>query len=202
MKKIIFGITMIMISFMIFSTPLLATEENRVPSEESANQETSQLSNETTQETIQPEPPKETPPTKVTKNEVMYVQERCNIRASYSASSERVGGLEVGTEVTVIEEYSNGWYKIQYDGGEAFIKAGILRTTKPEIEQPEPEPEEPDTEPEQTTENRANTEDEMEELVNQIGVLPEVGRNIADVLTIVVMLLAIGMVIYEKNKVE
>lgn len=143
----------------------------------------------------------ETKPTQTPKNETMYVQERCNIRSSYSVDSSRVGGLDVGTEVTVIAEYSNGWYKIKYDGGEAYIKAGILRSTKPEM--PEPEPEEEDEEetpvvqtPEPTVEEPKNQADE---LLDEIGVLPEVGKNIADVFYAMVVILAIaGAIGYRK----
>jgi len=182
-------------SFMLLSGHGFANEENVV-------------SNETAENTVLQEPVKEEPkeeiPTETKKNETMYVQERCNIRASYSAESDRVGGLDVGTEVTVIAEYSNGWYKIKYGGQEAYIKAGILRSTPPVIEEPEEEP----TEEEKTAENLPEPKDNQEEidsdyaeLINEIGVLPEVGHNIADDLFIGVIILAIGLVIYIKYKV-
>lgn len=148
----------------------------------------------------------ENKPTETKKNETMYVQERCNIRSSYSVDSSRVGGLDVGTEVTVIAEYSNGWYKIKYDGGEAYIKAGILRSTKPQMPELEPDPEEePDEEetpvaqnPEPMVEEPQNQGDE---LLDEIGVLPEVGKNIADVLYITVVVLSIaGAIGYRKFK--
>lgn len=153
-------------------------------------------------------------PTQTKKNETMYVQERCNIRSSYSVDSDRVGGLDAGAEVTVVAEYSNGWYKIKYDGGEAYIKSGILRSTKPE--EPEENAQEPETEPEETNQeqpqanepvveepNDGSTDEvpiEDAELINEIGVLPEVGRNIADDLFIGMVVLAISFVIYVKYK--
>lgn len=186
-------------SFMLLSGHGLATEENVV-------------SNETAENTVLQEPVKEEPkeeiPTETKKNETMYVQERCNIRASYSVESDRVGGLDVGTEVTVIAEYSNGWYKIKYGGEEAYIKAGILRSTPPVIEEPEEEPEEEPTEEEtkpedlpEPTENQEEIDGDYAELINEIGVLPEVGHNIADDLFIGVIILAIGLVIYIKYKI-
>ena len=177
-------------SFMLFSIQGLATEENVV-------------SNETAENTVLQEPAKEEIPTETKKNETMYVQERCNIRASYSVESDRVGGLDVGTEVTVIAEYSNGWYKIKYGGEEAYIKAGILRSTPPVVEEPEEEPTEEETKPEdlpEPTENQEEIDSDYAELINEIGVLPEVGHNIADDLFISVIMLAIALVIYVKCK--
>ena len=106
MKKIVLKIGIIMMTFIFFSIPIQATQTNTVTNRTSSNETTKQVTQEET-------------PTEISKNETMYVQERCNIRESYSVNSDRVGGLDVGTEVTVIAEYSNGWYKIKYDGGEA-----------------------------------------------------------------------------------
>lgn len=211
MEKIVIKIFVILISFSVFACSVYAT------SEENTTQ------NQTAQETTSEETVKEEPPTETAKNETMYVQERCNIRKSYSVDSDRVGGLDVGTEVTVVAEYSNGWYKINYDGGEAYIKAGILRSTKPEVQEETEETEVQNTETdqtqiEQTTETQAEQQpetpvetevtdgsnDEVDiqdaELINEIGVLPEVGKNIADYLYIGVIILAIVFVIYVKYK--
>lgn len=195
MKKIVLKIGIILMSFMLLSGHGLATEENVV-------------SNETAENTVLQEPVKEEPkeeiPTETKKNETMYVQERCNIRASYSVESDRVGGLDVGTEVTVIAEYSNGWYKIKYGGEEAYIKAGILRSTPPVVEEPEEDLAEEESTPEnlpEPTENQEEIDGDYAELINEIGVLPEVGHNIADDLFIGVIILAIGLVIYIKYKV-
>lgn len=174
----IFRVFVIIMSFVIFSNVVEATEENVVRNE----------LNETSNAVIQEEV-KEEVPTETKKNETMYVQERCNIRASYSVDSDRVGGLDVGTEVTVIAEYSNGWYKIKYDGGEAYIKGAILRSTPPQIEEPaeeteeepQPQPEQPaEEEPQPAEPQPAESENDEEfdaeyaELINEIGVLPEV----------------------------
>ncbi len=202
MKKIMVKIGILIISFVIFSISVYATEENTI---------SNTVSNEAVNQ-VTKEEKKEEPPTETARNEIMYVQERCNIRAGYSIDSQRVGGLDVGTEVTVVAEYSNGWYKINYDGGEAYIKGAILRTTKPEIPEPTEElpneneqPENPgDTSPTETLaqpgENQDEVDNEYAELINEIGVLPEVGHNIADVLFWSVMLVAIGLLMYVKYK--
>lgn len=177
MRKMILKIGFIMVSFVIFSSNVYATQENIV---------NNTVSNDTLAEKVQEEVPTETP-----RNDVMYVQERCNIRKSYSVDSDRVGGLDVGTEVTVVAEYSNGWYKIQYDGGEAYIKAGILKSTKPEGMEDEAE----------TEENQDEVDNEYAELINEIGVLPEVGHNVADILYGAVLVIAIAVLIFVKYKV-
>ncbi len=168
-----------------------------------AKNEVKELQNQNTTLTNETKPQVPEKPTETKKNETMYVQERCNIRSSYSVESDRVGGLDVGTEVTVIAEYSNGWYKIKYDGGEAYIKAGILRSTKPVIPDPEPtpEPELPQEQPvqEPVTEEPQNqvpeepiaTNIQDDDLVREIGILPEVGKNIADDLYISVVFVAL-----------
>ena len=201
MRNIYGKIFIVLIISVIFSCNVYATNEN---TENTVNNE-----NTISEEKIDEKP------TEVKKNEKMYVQERCNIRSSYSADSERVGGLDVGTEVTVVSEYSNGWYKIKYDGGEAYIKAGILRSTKPEIPEPESEDntkqnsdtnqteniEQGQTEniiTETTTENNDEVLVEDAEIINEIGVLPEVGKNIADYLYICSIVLVIGALVYIK----
>ena len=197
-KVFIIGMILIFLGTNCYAT---AETENTVKNEaaEPQNQNTT-LTNET-----KPQVPEK--PTETKKNETMYVQERCNIRSSYSVESDRVGGLDVGTEVTVIAEYSNGWYKIKYDGGEAYIKAGILRSTKPVIPEPEPvpEPEVPQEQPTQEpaaeeaqnkeTEEPVATNIQNNDLAKEIGVLPEVGKNIADYLSVSAILVALVAVI-------
>lgn len=204
MKK---GIKIVVIGMilMFLETNCYATEEienvakNEITEEQTANTNTTST-NETKTQVLEK-------PIETKKNETMYVQERCNIRSSYSVESDRVGGLDVGTEVTVIAEYSNGWYKIKYDGGEAYIKAGILRSTKPVIPEPEPEVEEPlpseepaeQSKPEeiqsQVPEEPVTTNIQDDDLVKEIGILPEVGKNIADYLYISAVFVALVAVV-------
>ena len=49
-----------------------------------------------------------------------------NIRKEASAESDRVGSAYQGEEFDIIENLSNGWSKIKYNGGEAFIKSENL----------------------------------------------------------------------------
>lgn len=208
MKKIIIEMLVILLCFICCMDICYATTEN----------EKEQTNNIEENEKI------EEVPTSIKKDETMYVQERCNIRASYSVDSDRVGGLDAGTEVKVIEEYSNGWYKIQYNEGIAYIKSGILRSTPPIQEenniQEIPEDEKitstdteainteamsvEQTEEENSTQATEQIDDEYMKIMNDIGVLPEVGENIADYLYAGNVCLAISIIIYMKlsNKGE
>lgn len=225
MKNIYSKIFIILISFIIFCSNVYATSENDVSNENTEEVKNTEQTEEITTKEENKKALEEEKPTETEKNEIMYVQERCNIRAGYSVESERVGGLDVGTEVTVIAEYSNGWYKIKYGGDEAYIKAGILRSTKPEIpEETENEIEEDSSEntSEQTqndetvpstespiteniiSETPEQSDDEVliedAEIINEVGVLPEVGKNIADYLYVGIIMLAVIFVIYVKYK--
>ncbi|MBQ7954243.1 MAG: SH3 domain-containing protein [Lachnospiraceae bacterium] len=50
-----------------------------------------------------------------------------NIRKSASKTSDRLGQLNEGERVKVLEKMSNGWSKIQYSGGEGFVKSDYLK---------------------------------------------------------------------------
>lgn len=193
MRKMVVKLGTLFLMIVMVTSQAYATEENQIENTKAEN---------TTKQEIVPEKPTETK-----KNETMYVQERCNIRASYSVESDRVGGLDVGTEVTVVAEYSNGWYKIKYDGGEAYIKAGILRSTKPEIQEEEEEQDENEATNQaqnQTQQPADGSNDEVDseyaEILNEIGVLPEVGHNMADVLFVGMIALAMLGIVYVKYK--
>lgn len=193
MRKMVVKLGTLFLMIVMVTSQAYATEENQIENTKAEN---------TTKQEIVPEKPTETK-----KNETMYVQERCNIRASYSVESDRVGGLDVGTEVMVVAEYSNGWYKIKYDGGEAYIKAGILRSTKPEIQEEEEEQDENEATNQaqnQTQQPADGSNDEVDseyaEILNEIGVLPEVGHNMADVLFVGVIALAMLGIVYVKYK--
>lgn len=73
-----------------------------------------------------------------------------NIRKSDSETADKLGKAAVGDEFTLLEERGNGWSKISYEGGEAYIKSEFLEPVKTEqadagetSENNEPEPETP-----------------------------------------------------------
>jgi uncharacterized protein YgiM (DUF1202 family) len=49
-----------------------------------------------------------------------------NIRSSDSETADRVDRAIVGQEFTVLEQRANGWSRISYQGGDAYIKSEFL----------------------------------------------------------------------------
>lgn len=83
-----------------------------------------------------PEPTPTPEPTTVT---VMMVRTTTsvNVRAEPSTSGTKLGTVVKGSEFPMIEEVGeadNKWTKIQYDGGEAYIKSSYLEQFEKEVE--------------------------------------------------------------------
>lgn len=49
-----------------------------------------------------------------------------NVRASDSEQAERIGKVQIGDVLPLIESKSNGWSKVEFEGKEAFIKSEYL----------------------------------------------------------------------------
>lgn len=132
-----------------------------------------------------------------TVNETMYATQSCNLRASWSTDSDKVGYLDAGQEVTRIGVGDNGWSKINYNGKEVYVATRLLQS--------EPLKEEEEKEPDENTDDtQENTvDDELATIKEKIGVLPEVGNNIAVYIytTFAVVAVAISLYgIYYTNK--
>lgn len=86
-----------------------------------------------------------------------------NIRTSDSETADKLGKAAVGDEFDLLEQKGNGWSKIKYEGGEAFIKSEFLEpseTMQADAGETEEEPEEEDnndTEPEEEPEQADNS---------------------------------------------
>lgn len=63
----------------------------------------------------------------------MYAIKSVNVRKGGSTDSDILGGLTPGKEVKVNGESSNGWYRINYNGGEAFVYKTYLSTNKADV---------------------------------------------------------------------
>ncbi|MBQ8623916.1 MAG: SH3 domain-containing protein [Oscillospiraceae bacterium] len=63
---------------------------------------------------------------------VMYAKSSVNVRTKPDASSERVGHLDEGDEVTVTGKAENGWYRIELKKGEYFVSGKYLTDVKSE----------------------------------------------------------------------
>lgn len=56
-----------------------------------------------------------------------------NIRTSDSETADKLGKAAIGDTFKLLEERGNGWSKIEYNGGEAFIKSDFLEPSKTEV---------------------------------------------------------------------
>lgn len=92
-----------------------------------ARAEESEAPEEGAEEEVPEETGEEAPAEVVTKVKTTDV---VNIRTSDSETADKVGKASVGDEFELLEEKGNGWSKIKYDGGEAFIKSDYLEPSE------------------------------------------------------------------------
>lgn len=120
-------------------------------------------------------------------NEKLYATQNCNLRASWSTSSEKVGYLTEGQEVTRTGYADNGWSRIDYNGQTVYVASRLLTTESPDEVQNEENNE-------NVVENTNQTNEEL--LANiqaEVGVLPEVGRNISKYIYVIIVISAVIM---------
>ena len=113
------------------STPAI-TEPVDTSNQTQEVEETTPDTAETTPVSQQETPvPEETGPKFTEVNETVYATTSVNVRASYSADSDKVGSLSSGASVTRTGVGNNGWSRIIYNGNEAYVSSDYLTTTKP-----------------------------------------------------------------------
>lgn len=139
-------------------------------------------------------------------NETMYAIQDCNVRKSYSTDSEKVGYLKLGQEITRTGVGDNGWSKIKYNGQDAYVATRLLSSEKPQEENTNNTNTNTNTNVisntnevanQNTISNASNTDTELTReqklkiIQEEVGVLPEVGNNVAVVFYIAMTLLAL-----------
>lgn len=117
-------------------------------------------------------------------NETVYATAGVNVRSSCTTSGQDniIGGLVKGQEVTRTGN-AEGWSRIKYNGSTAYVASRLLTTTKPETPEEEEKPAEEPEAPEEKS--------ELDTLKEKIGVLPEVGNNVATQIYKVITVLSI-----------
>ncbi len=121
-------------------------------------------------------------------DETMYASQNCNLRKSWSTSSEKVGYLKKGEQVKRTGVADNGWSRIDYGGKVMYVATRLLTSEEPKDES--------DSQNQVTDENSVENETSEEKtelgtIQEEIGVLPEVGDNIAVKIYIVLTIMAI-----------
>ncbi len=84
-----------------------------------------------------------------------------NIRTSDSETADKLGKAAIGDEFTLIEERGNGWSKVEYDGGEAFIKSDYLEPSETQVAEAGNAEQETGEETQQTEASGGNTSQEV-----------------------------------------
>ena len=107
----------------------------------------------------------------------MYANASVNVRKGPSTSYDRVGHLDEGEKVEVTGVCENGWYRIEFEGGEYYVGGSYLTDTKPEVvtteatkaEEPENEPEDAKDSFEIAKEFMETVEDDLETYIPDKG---------------------------------
>lgn len=133
--------------------------------------------------------------------ENLYASKSCNVRSSWSTDSERVGYLNKGQEVERTGYADNGWSRILYEGKTAYVLSSLLSVDKPEDDK---KPEEntvanevvkEDTEINEDIEYKLSEEEMLNIIKEEVGVLPEVGTNLANIAYIIVTTIVLSGII-------
>ncbi len=72
-------------------------------------------------------------------NQIVKATSTVNVRSSDSEMADKIGRIEIGTELTRTEERINGWSKVIFEGREAYIKSDYLEvvsTQEPAADEP------------------------------------------------------------------
>lgn len=97
-------------------------EAPATPEQQPASEPTPAPTPETPQEPAQPAPARQT----------VYATEAINIRQEPDGSAQLVGTANAGFSATRIEARADGWTKIEFQGGEAYVKSEFLSDTAPQ----------------------------------------------------------------------
>lgn len=152
-------------------------------------------------------------------NETVYALKGCNVRSSCSTeiSSNKIGGLVKGQAIkrTGVE---GTWSRVVYNGKTAYVATSLLTTEKPKEEEPENKVENNTVENKVTNkvknevtkntvanntiadENVVSNEQILNQIENEIGVLPEVGNNIATNLFTIISVITLAVIMGLKYK--
>lgn len=129
----------------------------------------------------------------------VYATTNMNVREGWDKSFKSIGGLMKGDSTTRIAVGSNGWDKIKFEGKTAYVLSRLLTTEV--VEPDEPEEDENTTDENEVankvdvTANMANEEkDVYNQIIEEVGVLPAVGKSYADYVYIIAVMAVAGMV--------
>lgn len=109
---------------------------------------------------------KPTTPTFTGGNATVYAKETVSIRKSWSTTSDRLGTLEKGKSITRTGVSSNGWTRVSFNGGVAYISSQYLTTTKPKDDKKDDDKKDDKNNTKNETNNTTNNETTNNEVNN------------------------------------
>lgn len=148
-------------------------------------------------------------------NDTVYSLADLNVREGWGTSYKTVGGLSIGDSVKRLATGENGWDKIEYEGKTAYVTSKYLTTSKAEVDK-KLEGLEANTVNEVDETNTANNNtvtdtnivgdpDVYNTIVDEIGVLPQVGTSTGSyiyyisIVIVIVMVAVVGLKIRTKE---
>ncbi len=165
-------------------------EPPKPPANNNTSNTIANTTNTTANNTVKPEVKN---PTFKDVDETVYAVSNCNVRSSCSTeiNDNKIGGLSKGQEVKRTGT-SDKWSRIIYNGKTAYVYNTLLSKEKPE------EPEENEVENEVVEDDFKN---ELDLLKEDIGVLPEVGTNIATVSFVGIAIISLAVVLIVRFRI-
>lgn len=130
---------------------------------ETENTETDEVAETETQE--QTETAEQSPYSYTDMSATMYAQRTVNVRDLPDTSGNKLGGLSTNDEVAVTGKCNEtGWYRISYNGSEAFVSNNYLGENKVEVKQATQSASEQSADSQQSTAGQEATAQPSEEL--------------------------------------
>lgn len=134
-------------------------------------------------------------------NDTVYSLADLNVREGWGTSYKTIGSLSVGQSTKRLATGENGWDKIEYNGKTAYVSSKHLTTSKAEADKKLEELEDDEenevnnnTVDNTTISNTAVNTDVYNTIVDEIGVLPQVGKSTGSYIYYISIILSIIMV--------
>lgn len=151
--------------------------------------------------------------------DTVYSTKSLNVREGWGTSFKSIGGLVVGQKIKRIATGDNGWDKIEYEGQNAYVMSKYLTTSKDEAEKLVQELKEEKNEVSNntttenvvqdtntvdntSTENTLSREEIYNTIVDEIGVIPQVGKSVVDYIYTFVVILGVVLVSFVALKIK
>lgn len=115
-------------------SPETFSETEELNSEQASEEESSQDENSEEEESVseeesasEEESESEEPEFTVQDHEaILFVKKAVNVRIGPSTDYEKIGGLSKGEQIQITGIADTGWYRIQYNGAEAYVASSYL----------------------------------------------------------------------------